>query len=150
MWSFYISSFIKISSLIRKINIPQFLRFLIPPVLPPPLRLVESGKRLLWSQFVQVPDMPTNFHRPNTFRSTKLSKALEIPPNYPKRMDPFRLLMDPIRSVSILVMPITYLGRVLILSTNLHPDLSTLSVFQYFRFPPPTPSSVTGFSWDLK
>ena len=42
--------------------------------------MVESGKRLLSSQFVQVPDTPTNFHRPSTSRSTELAKALEIPP----------------------------------------------------------------------
>ena len=41
--------------------------------------MVESGKRLLSTQFVQVPDTPNNFHRPSTLRSTELAKALEIP-----------------------------------------------------------------------
>ena len=41
---------------------------------------VDSGKRLLSSELMQVPDTPTNFHRSSTSRSTKLAKALEIPP----------------------------------------------------------------------
>ena len=41
--------------------------------------MVESGKTTLSSQFVQVPDMPTNFHRHSTSRSTELAKALDLP-----------------------------------------------------------------------
>ena len=33
-------------------------------------------------------------------------------------------------------MSVTYFGLVPILSTKFHPDLSTLSVFRDFRFPP--------------
>ena len=105
---------------------------------PPPPQMVESGKRLLSSQFFQVPDIHTNFHRPSMFRSTELAKALEIPPNSPKK------------SGSGPVMSITYLGLVLILPTKFHPDLSTLSVFQDFRFPPPAPPNVTRSGRDLK
>ena len=49
-----------------------------------PPKMVESGKRLLSSQFLQVFDTPTNFHRPSTSRSTELAKALD-PPNSPQR-----------------------------------------------------------------
>ena len=50
------------------------------------------------------------------------------PPNYPKE------------SRSVPVMSIMYLGLVLIFPTEFHPDPSTLSVFQDFRFPPPKSS----------
>ena len=53
--------------------------------------MVESGKQLLSSQFVQVPEMPTNFHRPSMSKNTELAKALEIPPTPLKRADPFKL-----------------------------------------------------------
>ena len=44
--------------------------------------MVESGKTTLSSQFVQLPDTPTHFHRPSTSRSTKLAKSLNTsPPN---------------------------------------------------------------------
>ena len=77
MTSFYISSFIKIRSPIHEINIPHFSRFPLPPAPP---NIVELEKRLLSSQFVQVSDTPTNFHRPSMSRSTELANALEIPP----------------------------------------------------------------------
>ena len=36
------------------------------------------------------------------------------------------------------------------LPTKFDPNPSTLSVFQDFRFPPPTPPNFTGPGWDLK
>ena len=47
--------------------------------------MVEFGKTTLSSQFVQVPDTPTNFHHPSTSRSTKLTKSLNPSPQLPKR-----------------------------------------------------------------
>ena len=92
--------------------------------------MVESGKITLSSQFVQLPDTPTNFHRPSTSRSTKLAKSLNPSPNSPKE------------SKSSTVTPITYQGQLLILSTKLHPDSSTPSVFQDFPLQlPPRPMS---------
>ena len=56
--------------------------------------MVESWKRLLSSQFVQVPDTPTNFHRLSMSRSTELAKALDPPsPAPPKRADPFQAFL---------------------------------------------------------
>ena len=53
--------------------------------------MVESGKMTLLSQFVQLPDTPTNFHRPSTSRSTKL-QSTELHHLTPlKRADPDRL-----------------------------------------------------------
>ena len=49
--------------------------FLIFP-LPSAPQMMESGKTTLSSQFVQLPDTPTNFHQLSTSRSTKLTKAL--------------------------------------------------------------------------
>ena len=134
MISFYVSSFTKIQSPIRKINIHQFLRVLLPPS----PQMVESGKKLLSSLFVHVPDTPTKFHRPSTSRSIELAKALKISPNSPKK------------SGSGSVISITYLGRVLLLPTNSQPNFSTLSVFQYFPFPPSAPSNITRICQDLK
>ena len=51
---------------------------------------------------------------------------------------------------SVPVISMTYLGLVLSFSTRFHPDTSTLSVFQHFMLPPPTPPSVTGSNRDLK
>ena len=49
----------------------------------------QNKEKLLSSQLVQVPNIPTNFHRPSTSRSTKLAKALEIPtPSSPKENRP--------------------------------------------------------------
>ena len=84
--------------------------------------MVESGKRLLSSRFVQVPDTPTNFHHPITSRSNEIAKTLAIP-NSPKE------------SESVPIMPIMYRDLLLILPIKYHPDLSTLSVFQDFYFP---------------
>ena len=83
--------------------------------------MIELGKWLLSSRFVQVPDTPTNFHCPIMSRSTKLAKALEIPPTPTKRV--------------YLIMSIIYLELVLILPIKFHPDLSTLSIFQDVLFP---------------
>ena len=47
--------------------------------------MVESGETPLSSQFVQLPDTPTNFHRPSTPRSTKLAKSLKTFPQFPQR-----------------------------------------------------------------
>ena len=95
----------------------------------PPLRWSNRGKQLYQVNLVQVPDTPTNFHRPSTSRSTKRAKALD-PPN------------SPIESRSSPATLITYLRCLLVLPTRLHPNLSTLSVFQVFWFPPPTPQNV--------
>ena len=67
---------------IREIDILNFHNF--PSLLPP--YMVESEEGLLSSEFVQVPDTPLNFHRPNTSRSTEIAKVLEILPlpNSPK------------------------------------------------------------------
>ena len=67
----------------------------------------------LSSQFVQLPDPPTNFHRPSTSRSTKLTESLKPSPSSPKG------------SESGTVTSIMYQGHLLILSTKLHPDSST-------------------------
>ena len=87
-------------------------------ILPPSPPDGKSVKQLLSSQFVQVPDTPTNFHRPISSRSTEPVKALEIPPSNSSK-----------ESGSGPAISITYLGLVLILPTKFHPDLSTLSVF---------------------
>ena len=47
--------------------------------------MVESGKTSLSSQFVQLPNTSTNFHRPSTSRSKKLTKALNPTPLLPRR-----------------------------------------------------------------
>ena len=47
--------------------------------------MVESRKTTLSSQFVQLPDTPTNFHLPSTSRSTKLAKSLNPSPQLPHR-----------------------------------------------------------------
>ena len=88
--------------------------------------MVESGKTTLSSQFVQVPDTPTNWRRPSMSRSTELIKAPDPPPNSPKKSG-----SSPVKSI-------TYLRHLLILPTKFHPDLSTPSVSQDFQFPPPT------------
>ena len=54
--------------------------------------MVKLGKTSLSSQFVQLSDTPTNFHRPSTCRSTKLAKSLNPHRLIPqKRVDPVRL-----------------------------------------------------------
>ena len=62
-----------------------------------------------------------NFSRPSTSRSTEFVKALEPPPlTPPKRVDQVCLRQSP------------YLILLFILPTKIHPDLSTISVFQDF------------------
>ena len=53
--------------------------------LPSAPQTVESGKTTLSSQFVQLPDTPTHFHRPSTSRSPKPAKALNPSPQLPQR-----------------------------------------------------------------
>ena len=119
----------------------KYLNFLPIPPAPLPSKMVESGKQLLSSQFVQVPDMPTHFHLSSTFRSTKLAKALKIPtPQLPQRE----------RIWSGYVNHISRTSSHKFLPTKFNPDLSSLSVFQYFQFPPPTPPDVTEPGSDLK
>ena len=65
--------------------------------------MVEPGKTTLSSQIVQLPDTPTNFHRPSTSRSTELAKSLNPSPNSPKE------------SESNTILSITYQGRLFIL-----------------------------------
>ena len=102
--------------------------------LPSASQMVGTRKSNLSSQFDQVPDTPTNFHRPSTSRSTKLAKAL-----------------DPLKeSGSSMVTSITYLRHLLILSTMFQPNLSTLSVFPRFPASPPTPPNFTKSGRDLK
>ena len=105
--------------------------------------MVEFGKGLLSSQFMQVPDTPTDFHRPSTSRSTELAKALETPPpQLPKE------------SGSGPVMSTTYQELVLILPIKFYSDLSTLSVCQDFRFPrfvfPPSTPLCPRIAFELK
>ena len=66
---------------------------------------------------------PISFQVKNT--SFFLIFQINPPPNSPKE------------SEFVLFMSITYLGLVLIFPTKFHPDPSTLSIFQDFRFPPP-------------
>ena len=47
--------------------------------------MVESEKTTLSSQFVQLPDTPTNFHRPSTSSSAKLAKSLNPSTQLPQR-----------------------------------------------------------------
>ena len=126
-----------ISKFIRSDHPLVSYKYLIFPIFPLPLALqmVESRKTTSLSQFVQLPDTPTHFHRPSMSRSTKLAKALNPSPK---------------ESESSTVTSITYLRHLLILPTKLHPDSSTLSVFQDFQFPPPTPPNVDSSGRDLK
>ena len=59
--------------------------------------MFESGKTTLSSQFVQVPDTPTNFHRPSTSRIIELAKALD-PLNPPPKEDE----SSPVKSITYL------------------------------------------------
>ena len=59
--------------------------------------MVESGKTTLSSQIVQLPDTPTNFHRPITSRSTELAKSLNPSPQLPQRE---RIQYDSVNHVS--------------------------------------------------
>ena len=59
--------------------------------------MVESGKTTLSSQIVQLPDTPTNFHRPSTSRSTKLTKSLNP---YPQLLQRERIQYDSVSHVS--------------------------------------------------
>ena len=59
--------------------------------------MVESGKTTLSSQIVQLPDTPTNFHRPITSRSTELAKSLNPFPQLPQRE---RIQYDSVNHVS--------------------------------------------------
>ena len=118
------SKFIKIRSPTRKFKIPHFS--LVFP-LPSAPQMVESEKMTLSSQFLQVPETPTNFHCPSTSRSTELSKALYPPPNSPKE------------SGSSPVTSITFLRHLLILPTKFHPDLSHSKKFPRFPGSPSIP-----------
>ena len=87
--------------------------------------MVELGKSTLSSQFVQVLDTPTNFSLSKHVLKYQTPQCTG-PPNYPKE------------SGSSPVSSIMYLRHLLILPTKFHPNLSTLNIFQDFRFPPPT------------
>ena len=65
---------------------------------------VRIAKTTLSSQFVQLPDTPTNFHRPSTSRSTILSKAMD-PPNSPKTADPVWLRQSRIYNICLFYPP---------------------------------------------
>ena len=68
--------------------------------------MVESGETTLSSQFVQLPDTPTNFHRPSTSRSTKLAKSLNpSPPTPPKRANPVRFRQLRIKDICLFYPP---------------------------------------------
>ena len=96
--------------------------------------MVESGKTIVSSQFVQLPDTPINFHCPSTSRSTKPAKSLNPSPNSPKE------------SESDTVTSITDQGHLLLLSTKLQPGSSTSSVFQDFPLQlPPMSKDLVGF-----
>ena len=57
-----------------------------PPFHPAPTpQMVKSEKKLLSSHFVQVPETPTNFHRPSTFKSTNSPKHWTPPTKLPQR-----------------------------------------------------------------
>ena len=131
MRSFYTSRLIKI------LNIPQFSRVPLTPA-PPPPQVVESRK---------------NCYQINLCRSlTRLSIFIVLArpkaPNSPKHRKSPQSSPQRERITS------SYNNHVsrtlLILPTKFHPDFSTLSVFQNFRFPPSTPPSVTGSGLDLK
>ena len=75
------------------------------PFSPPP-QMVESGKTTLSSQFVHLPDTPTNFHRPSTSRSTKLAKVLNLHPlSPPKRVNPVWLRQSRIYNICLFYPP---------------------------------------------
>ena len=77
------AKFIKIRSPTQCYKYLIFSNFSSPFSPPPPM--VESGKTTLSSQFVQLPDTPTNFHRPSTSGSTKLAKPLNPSPKLSQR-----------------------------------------------------------------
>ena len=116
-----------IRSPIRKLKIRHFFNFSSPS--SPPPRWSNWGKRLLSSQFVQVPDTPTNFHRPSTSRSTELAKVLgqSFTSNSPKESGSMVHLCQSSIQNLCLFFPI-----------KLHFDLSTLTVFRFPRFPFPS------------
>ena len=104
--------------------------------------MVESGKTTLSSQFVQLPDTPTNFHRLKHVQKHQTRQSTEpLPPTPPKRANPVRFQQSRIYDNHV---------SLLILSTKLHPDSSTISAFQDFRFPPPNPPNVNRSGRDLK
>ena len=74
-------------------------KYLFFPNLSSPLapQMVESGKTTLSSQIVQLPDTPTNFHRPSTSRSTELTKWLNPSPQIPQTE---RIQYDSVNHVS--------------------------------------------------
>ena len=68
--------------------------------------MVKSGKTTLSSQIVQLPDTPTNFHRPSTSRSTELAKSLNpSPPTPPKRANPVRFCQSRIKDICLFYPP---------------------------------------------
>ena len=69
-------------------------------------------------------------------------------PHFPQFFRITPPLHSPKESQFGLVISIKYLGLVLVLRTSYHHDPSTLSVFQDFRFLPPTPN-VSGSGQDL-
>ena len=115
-------------------------KYLIFPIFPLPLALqmVESGKTTLSSQFVQLPDTPTNFHRPSTSRSTKLAKSLNSSPQLPQRV-----------LFSFQYGSVNHVSRTFVYS--IHQASSRFLHSKCFpRFPPPTPPNVKRSGRDLK
>ena len=84
--------------------------------------MVESGKTTLSSQIVQLPDTPTNFHRPSTSRSTKLAKSLKPSPQ-----------RERIQYASV-----NHVSRTFVYSIHQASSLFLRSKF-FPIFPPPTP-----------
>ena len=96
----------------------------------------ESGKKTLTSQFVQLPDTPTNFHRSSTYRSTKLAKSLKPSPQLPQRE---RIQYGYFNHVSR-----TF-------AYSIHQASSRFLHSKCFpRFPPPTPPNVKRSDRNLK
>ena len=116
----------------RKLKIPLFNFFLSLQ----PYKWSNQGKRLyqvnLCTSMTRLPIFMV-LARPEAPNSAKHRTP---PPNSPKE------------TRSSTVTSIKYLRHLLILPTKFH--LSTLSVFQDFRFPPPTPPNVNRSSWDLE
>jgi len=136
MRSFYLSSFIKIQSAIRKINLPPFRRFLLPPV---PQMFESEMLEFVIKSICAVSWQAYQFSSSEHAQKHKTRQSsVNLPLDSPKesRSGPF--------------ITIKYLGLTLILPTKFHSDLSTLSFFQDFHFPRQTPPNITRSGWDSK
>ena len=147
---FYISSFIKIRSPIRKI--PRFSCF--PRISGSPSHSLQCHR--IWSRFKMSSKVQDPFKYQISLRSdhpfvsykylifSNFSELLPPPPNSTKENGPVRLCQSPILDLCVFfqkVYSVMYLVLTIIFTTKFHPDPSTLSVFQDFRSPQLPPMS---------